>query len=333
MIKKYMILPLLLVLLLCTGLSLGQNANNTSTMENATTNVSAPAASAATPTGETSLTNDGTNSSASAGSIGNATVENATPASSTPNLNYIWSVSGIESGQITMVLNQDGQDLFGQAKYEPDSGQAWNAEVVGTVSGDKVDLTLTSQKENEMTTTKMTGTYANEGFGGSFTQVSGGKMVGKGNFSAMWINPDTSSYTPAAVEQSKSTTLQTNSDASSSIPNSIEITSSSFQPNSMTVDVGTTVTWINHDTKDQVVVASNGDFDSGNIVAGGQYQYVFSKAGTFDYYSKVTPSMTGKIIVTGNSKSRFVDVREYKDKIGPGGDLSGVPPGMGGSGL
>ncbi|MDD1727311.1 MAG: hypothetical protein LUQ08_05825 [Methanothrix sp.] len=32
-------------------------------------------------------------------------------------------------------------------------------------------------------------------------------------------------------------------------------------------------------------------------------------------------------------KSRFVDVRTYKDKIGPGGDLSGVPPGMGGSGL
>ncbi len=261
MIKKYMILPLLLVLLLCTGLSLGQNANNTSTMENATTNVSAPAASAVAPTGETSLTNDGTNSSASAGSTGNATVENATPASSTPNLNYIWSVSGIESGQITMVLNQDGQDLFGQAKYEPDSGQAWNAEVVGTVSGDKVDLTLTSQKENEMTTTKMTGTYANEGFGGSFTQVSGGKMVGKGNFSAMWINPDTSSYTPAAVEQKKTETATS-------------------------AEVNTTAA------------------------------------------SETTASTD-----TTAKKSRFVDVREYKDKIGPGGDLSGVPPGMGGSGL
>jgi len=36
---------------------------------------------------------------------------------------------------------------------------------------------------------------------------------------------------------------------------------------------------------------------------------------------------------TTDSKSRFVDVHQYKDKIGPGGDLSGVPPGMGGSGL
>ena len=32
-------------------------------------------------------------------------------------------------------------------------------------------------------------------------------------------------------------------------------------------------------------------------------------------------------------KSKFVDVHEYADKIGPGGDMSGVPPGMGGSGL
>ncbi|RQW77840.1 MAG: hypothetical protein EHM14_13450 [Methanothrix sp.] len=259
MIKRYMILPMLLVLLLCTGLAPGQNAtNNTSTKENTTTNVSAPAASAALPAGETSPVNDGTNSSASAGSTGNGTVENATSAGSTPNLNYIWSVSGIESGQITMSLSQDGQDLFGQAKYEPDSGQAWNAEVVGTVSGDKVDLTLTSQKENEMTTTKMSGTYANEGFGGNFTQVSGGKMVGKGTFSAMWINPDTSSYTPATIEQKKTETTASAETTTAAAPETT---------------------------------------DSTNTTA---------------------------------KKSRFVDVREYKDKIGPGGDLSGVPPGMGG---
>ncbi len=36
---------------------------------------------------------------------------------------------------------------------------------------------------------------------------------------------------------------------------------------------------------------------------------------------------------TATSRSSFVDVRRYKDKIGPGGELSGVPPGMGGVGL
>lgn len=260
MIKRYIILPLLLALLLCSGLSLGQNANNTSIGGNNTTavEVSTPAESVAAPIGETALVNESVNNTASAGNNTGASVASAP--SSPPNLNYIWSISGIESGQITMALSQDGQDLFGQAKYEPDSGPAWNAEVVGTIAGDKVDLTLTSQKENEMTTTKMSGTYANEGISGNYTQVSGGKMIGKGSFTAMWINPDTTSYTPATVEQSKAETKAT-----------AETT------NATTSDTATT-------------------------------------------------DQTAK-------KSRFVDVREYKDKIGPGGDLSGVPPGMGGSGI
>ena len=48
-----------------------------------------------------------------------------------PNLSYIWSITGIEPGQVIMVLKQEGEDLYGQAKYEPDSGQSWNGVVVG----------------------------------------------------------------------------------------------------------------------------------------------------------------------------------------------------------
>jgi hypothetical protein len=70
-------------------------------------------------------------------------------------------------------------------------------------------------------------------------------------------------------------------------------------------------------------------FDSGNIASGAQFTNTFSNPGTYDYYSTINPSMKGKVIVTGSSR-KFVDVREYKDKIGPGGDLSGVPPGMSG---
>jgi hypothetical protein len=39
-----------------------------------------------------------------------------TTAFSGPSLNYIWSITGIESDMINMALNQDGQDLYGQAK-------------------------------------------------------------------------------------------------------------------------------------------------------------------------------------------------------------------------
>lgn len=173
--KKYTILSLMFVFLFCAGLSQGQSANNSSTLEN------------------------NANESAQV----NETAANATQASTGPNLNYIWSFTGIEIGPITMALNQEGSDLYGQAKYEPEGGKAWNADVVGSVTENEVELTLTAQKDKESITTKMTGTFANDTINGNFTQISGGKKVGSGNFSAMWINPDTSSYTPAIIEEPK----------------------------------------------------------------------------------------------------------------------------------
>ena len=83
-----------------------------------------------TPANETALQNESTQA--------NETTANATQASSGPNLNCIWSFSGIEIGPVTMALNLEGSELYGQAKYEPESGKAWNAEVVGSVTGNKV---------------------------------------------------------------------------------------------------------------------------------------------------------------------------------------------------
>jgi len=302
--KKNTILSMLLVLafLMFTGLSLGQGGNETG---------GAPVAPA------------------------NASQSNETgaPGQGALNLNYIWSFSNIEAGPVTMLINQEGSDLFGQAKYEPDSGTAWNAEVIGSLAGDKVELTMTAQKGTELFTTKMTGTYASDTITGNWTQISGGKKVGSGAFMAMWVSPDTASYTPVVIKDTVAATPQMENSNAASIPNSIVITESSLQPNAMTIAAGTTVTWINSGSNDQQVAASNGEFDSGKIAPNGQYQYTFSKAGTYDYYSKTNSGITGEIIVTDNSKSRFVDVRQYKDKIGPGGDLSGIPPGMGGAGL
>ncbi len=172
--KRSMIISLLLVSLF-TGLSLGQTDNNTSITKTISTNESIPA-------NETAV---------------------ATQSGTGPNLNYIWSFTGIETGPITMVLNQEGSDLYGQAKYEPEGGKAWNADVMGSFTDNKVDLTLTAQKDKESITTKMTGTYANDTINGNFTQISGGKKVGSGNFSAMWISPDITSYTPAIIEEPK----------------------------------------------------------------------------------------------------------------------------------
>jgi hypothetical protein len=45
------------------------------------------------------------------------------------------------------------------------------------------------------------GIFADEAISGKFFQVSEGKISGNGEFNAIWINPDLSSYTPAKIEE------------------------------------------------------------------------------------------------------------------------------------
>lgn len=244
-----MILPLLLALL-TAGVSMGQTADNTSIVDDNSSITAATNLNITLPLNQSAPLNGTENATASA--------VNVTPAVSGTNLNYIWSFSGIEAGPITMVLEQNGSDLLGRAKYEPEGGKAWNADVMGFVAGNKVDLTMSAVKDNVLTITRLAGVFANESVSGNFTQVSEGKILSNGTFNAMWINPDTSSYTPATVEAPAAVVA----------------------PAAPAANVTTTDETANGEVKEE--------------------------------------------------KSRFVDVREYKDKIGPGGELSGIPPGMSG---
>ncbi len=122
------------------------------------------------------------------------------------NLNYIWSLTGIEEdGQVIMLLRQEGGDLYGRAKFEPDSGQAWNGLVVGMIEDENVSLALTAQKGDAMCGCRLTGEYdpASESISGDLLQVCDGNITRRGNFQAIWINPDLTSYLPAVVELSR----------------------------------------------------------------------------------------------------------------------------------
>jgi plastocyanin len=55
-----------------------------------------------------------------------------------------------------------------------------------------------------------------------------------------------------------------------------------FDPQEVTVKVGTTVTWINGGGK-HTIEADNGSFKSGDLVSGGKYEFKFTKAGDFPY--------------------------------------------------
>lgn len=116
-------------------------------------------------------------------------------------LSYIWSISGIEPDKVVMALNQENETLYGQAKYEPDGEGAWNAMVIGSVKGDRVDLVLTYLNDTVETSARLNGTYiaANQSIRGELLKMRDGAIYEQGIFEAIWINPDTTSYTPAII--------------------------------------------------------------------------------------------------------------------------------------
>ena len=70
-----------------------------------------------------------------------------------------------------------------------------------------------------------------------------------------------------------------------------------FGPQNLTVAVGTTVTWVNHDDIPHTVVSSDGVFKSKVLDSDDRFSYTFSKAGTFAYFCSIHPKMTGKVVV------------------------------------
>jgi plastocyanin len=79
---------------------------------------------------------------------------------------------------------------------------------------------------------------------------------------------------------------------------SVSIKNMAFNPGSVSVTTGATITWSNNDTTIHTVTADDGSFNSGNIAIGATYTKVFSTAGTFSYHCTIHPEMTGKVVVT-----------------------------------
>lgn len=113
------------------------------------------------------------------------------------NLHFIWSMALSSGEQITVALNQSEAELFGAAKYE--GAEAWNGIIIGSVTGDMVELVLTYPKGSSLISTMMNGTYANDTIKGTFSVYDNFGKIGSGTFSAMSINPVTTGYTPAVV--------------------------------------------------------------------------------------------------------------------------------------
>jgi plastocyanin len=78
----------------------------------------------------------------------------------------------------------------------------------------------------------------------------------------------------------------------------VTIDNFSFSPNTLTLSVGATVTWINHDNVPHVVSSAGNQFKKSTVLKTGQtFSHTFMATGTYSYFCSIHPRMTGKIIV------------------------------------
>ena len=81
----------------------------------------------------------------------------------------------------------------------------------------------------------------------------------------------------------------------------VSIANNAFQPSTLTIELGTTVTWTNNQSTAHNVIFA--DFSSPLMEEGETYSLKFDKAGTYTYKCGIHPSMTGKIIVKPAAQS------------------------------
>jgi plastocyanin len=79
--------------------------------------------------------------------------------------------------------------------------------------------------------------------------------------------------------------------------NVVTIDNFTFTPPELTVAVGTTVKWVNHDDIPHTVVNKDKAFRSKALDTDDSFSYTFASAGTFDYFCALHPHMIGKVIV------------------------------------
>lgn len=127
----------------------------------------------------------------------------------------------------------------------------------------------------------------------SVTLVACGSTAATSSFFGATTSPVAATSTPAAESSTPAPS------ESAGVQNTVKIASFAFTPATITVPVGTTVTWTNEDTASHTITADDGTtFNSGNIAKGGTFSFTFTTAGTFPYHCAVHPSMTATVIVT-----------------------------------
>lgn len=75
------------------------------------------------------------------------------------------------------------------------------------------------------------------------------------------------------------------------------LSTTAYSPDSISVPVGTTVSWLNSDNIIHTSNADNGAWTSSNIAPGARFNVTLTTVGTFQYHCLIHPNMVGTIVV------------------------------------
>lgn len=77
----------------------------------------------------------------------------------------------------------------------------------------------------------------------------------------------------------------------------VSIDAFAFSPATITVKVGTEVTWRNLQANTHTVTADDAEFDSAQLPQDAEFSQTFDTPGEFSYHCEIHPNMTGTVIV------------------------------------
>jgi hypothetical protein len=135
----------------------------------------------------------------------NATTEEDTSTASA-SAQGIWKAT-LGEKEIIMAVNQSAQSVFGLAKFEGDN--PWNAAIAGSLSANAVSFSLAAVEDEVLASTYISATLVGDSMLGFFIRSDSRGKASRGDFTAIMISPDTSSYTPAVVTTAPLPAVQT----------------------------------------------------------------------------------------------------------------------------
>jgi plastocyanin len=205
--------------------------------------------------------------------------------------------------------------------------RAYATNSVGTSYGNEVTFTTPQTSVASLTTDTVSMITSTAGMSGGNITSDGGQSVtirglcwsttqnptisddttkngsGTGIFSGDLISltPNTNyfvrSYAINSVGTAYGNQVTFKTDVAGPGANEVFIQGMAFNPVTITVSAGTTITWTNKDGVSHTVTSDTALFDSGTIASNGTYSHTFSTAGTFAYHCSIHTDMMATVVV------------------------------------